>query len=177
MSPLVVEVDGRVLRLEGNSVIRIGRAIDAEVVLTAGSVSRQHAELRPVDGSWVLVDAGSQFGTYVNGVRVVEHTIRDRTVVRCGPIATGSELTITPASMVSAERAGGRARPGPASPPRRRRRRPRRPSRSTSRRCRPERVRDPSRSPASPPPPPGPPGPPGPCGDPGLPPVGTQPPP
>ena len=95
MSPLVVEVDGRVLRLEGSSVIRIGRAIDAEIVLTAGSVSRQHAELRPVDGLWVLVDAGSQFGTYVNGVRVVEHTIRDRTVVRCGPVASGSELTTT----------------------------------------------------------------------------------
>ena len=85
MSPLVVEVDGRVLRLEGSTVIRIGRAIDAEVVLTAGSVSRQHAELRPVDGWWVLVDTGSQFGTYVNGVRIVEHTIKGRTVVRCGP--------------------------------------------------------------------------------------------
>ncbi len=113
MSPLVVEVDGRVLRLEGNSVIRIGRAIDAEVVLTAGSVSRQHAELRPVDGLWVLVDAGSQFGTYVNGVRVVEHTIRDRTLVRCGPVATGSELTITPAEQTSGDGIGH----APAVPP------------------------------------------------------------
>ncbi len=113
MSPLVVEVDGRVLRLEGSTVIRIGRAIEAEVVLTAGSVSRQHAELRPVDGSWVLVDTGSQFGTYVNGVRVVEHTIKGRTVVRCGPVATGSELTITPADQAAAAAAA----PAPAAVP------------------------------------------------------------
>ena len=117
MSPLVVEVDGRVLRLEGNSVIRIGRAIDAEVVLTAGSVSRQHAELRPVDGLWVLVDAGSQFGTYVNGVRVVEHTIRDRTLVRCGPVATGSELTITPAEQTAARATGVGHAPAVPRPP------------------------------------------------------------
>lgn len=115
MTPLVVEVDGRVLRLEGSSVIRIGRAIDAEIVLTAGSVSRQHAELRPVDGLWVLVDAGSQFGTYVNGVRVAEHTIRERTVVRCGPVATGSELTITPAEQVTG--GAGQAPSAPLPPP------------------------------------------------------------
>ncbi len=117
MSPLVVEVDGRVLRLEGSSVIRIGRAIDAEIVLTAGSVSRQHAELRPVDGLWVLVDTGSQFGTYVNGVRVVEHTIRGRTLVRCGPISTGSDLIISPASMASEEVQASVRAPAPPPPP------------------------------------------------------------
>ena len=69
-TPLLVEVDGRVLRLERDGVIRIGRAIEADVVLSAGSVSRHHAELRPVDGSWVIIDAGSQFGTYVHGRRV-----------------------------------------------------------------------------------------------------------
>ena len=117
MSPLVVEVDGRVLRLEGNSMIRIGRAIDAEVVLTAGSVSRQHAELRPVDGEWVLVDSGSQFGTYVDGVRVVEHTIRRKTVVRCGPVAAGSELTITPAALAAVDEKSAVHPPAPPPPP------------------------------------------------------------
>lgn len=117
MSPLVVEVDGRVLRLEGHSVIRIGRAIDAEIVLTAGSVSRQHAELRPVDGSWVLVDTGSQFGTFVDGIRVSEHIITGRTNIRCGPVAPGSELTITPDSMVSPEEKAAVHAPAPPPPP------------------------------------------------------------
>jgi putative serine protease PepD len=115
MSPLVVEVDGRVLRLEGNTVIRIGRAIDAEIVLTAGSVSRQHAELRPVNGSWVLVDTGSQFGTYVDGLRVSEHIVTGPTSVRCGPAAPGAELTITPESQVSPDKAA--LPPAPPPPP------------------------------------------------------------
>ena len=50
MSVLIVEVDGRTLRLEEMRTYRIGRAIEADVVLAAGSVSRQHAELRPVRG-------------------------------------------------------------------------------------------------------------------------------
>lgn len=89
MSPLVVEVDGRVLRLESDSVLRIGRAIEADVVLTAGSVSRNHAELRPVDGTWVLVDTGSQFGTYVDGRRISEFPVAGRITVQCGPEGAG----------------------------------------------------------------------------------------
>lgn len=104
MTPLVIEVDGRVLRLESDSVIRIGRAIEADVVLTAGSVSRQHAELRPVHGTWVLVDRGSQFGTFVDdGRRVTEQPIDRRVVVRCGPEAPGSVFVVTPADLASEE--------------------------------------------------------------------------
>lgn len=114
-TPLVVEVDGRVLHLESDSVLRIGRAIEADIVLTAGSVSRQHAELRPVQGSWVLVDTGSQFGTFVFGRRVAEWPISGRTEVQCGPPAPGSSLTITPADQAPPElRDPSRA---PALPP------------------------------------------------------------
>lgn len=99
MSALVVEVDGRVLRLEGKSVYRIGRAIEADVVLTAGSVSRQHAELQSSEYGWVLVDAGSQFGTYVDDERVTDYPIEQRISVRCGPPAAGASLTIVPAEQ------------------------------------------------------------------------------
>ena len=102
-APLVVEVDGRVLRLERDGAIRIGRAIEADIVLSAGSVSRHHAELRPVDGGWVLVDADSQFGTFVFGRRVAEWPVSGRTEVRCGPPAAGSTLTITPADEAPAD--------------------------------------------------------------------------
>lgn len=100
MSALVVEVDGRVLRLEGKSSYRIGRAIEADVVLTAGSVSRQHAEIRQTaDGGWVLVDAGSQFGTYVDDQRISEQALEQRVTVRCGPPTPGATLTIVPAEQ------------------------------------------------------------------------------
>uniref|UniRef100_UPI003F4C7091 FHA domain-containing protein n=1 Tax=Nocardioides sp. SYSU DS0651 TaxID=3415955 RepID=UPI003F4C7091 len=99
MSALVVEVDGRVLRLEGKPLFRIGRAIEADVVLTAGSVSRQHAELRATPHGWLLVDTGSQFGTYVDGERVLEYPIEQRISVRCGPPAAGAELVVVPAEQ------------------------------------------------------------------------------
>ncbi|HWJ07772.1 MAG TPA: FHA domain-containing protein [Nocardioides sp.] len=113
--PLVVEVDGRVLRLDGKSSYRIGRAIEADVVLTAGSVSRQHAEIRMVDGGWVLVDAGSQFGTFVDGDRISEHGIERRIAVRCGPPAPGSELVVVPAEQYDDASATPSA-PAPAPP-------------------------------------------------------------
>ncbi len=114
MSALVVEVDGRVLRLDGKSSYRIGRAIEADVVLTAGSVSRQHAEIRLVDGVWVLVDAGSQFGTFVDGERITEYGIERRIAVRCGPPAPGAELMVVPAEQYDDAAATPSA---PAPPP------------------------------------------------------------
>lgn len=114
MSALVVEVDGRVLRLDGRSSYRIGRAIEADVVLTAGSVSRQHAEIRLVDGVWVLVDAGSQFGTFVDGERITEYGIERRIAVRCGPPAPGAELMVIPAEQYDDASATPSA---PAPPP------------------------------------------------------------
>ncbi|KRB74990.1 hypothetical protein ASE01_16590 [Nocardioides sp. Root190] len=114
MSALVVEVDGRVLRLDGKSVYRIGRAIEADVVLTAGSVSRQHAELQMRDGTWTLVDTGSQFGTFVDEERVTDYGIERRIAVRCGPRAPGAELTIIPAEQYDDATATPSA---PAPPP------------------------------------------------------------
>jgi putative serine protease PepD len=114
MSALVVEVEGRVLRLEGKPVYRIGRAIEADVVLTAGSVSRQHAELQATDYGWVLVDSGSQFGTYVDDERITEYPIERRIAVRCGPPAAGAGLTIVPAEEYDVVAATPRA---PAAPP------------------------------------------------------------
>ena len=156
MTGLVVEVEGRVLRLEGKPVYRIGRAIEADVVLTAGSVSRQHAELRATDHGWVLVDQGSQFGTYVDGARVTEHAVETRISVRCGPPAAGASLVIVPATEYDVVAATPRA---PAAPPA----------------APPE---EPTRPPAfAPPPPPGPPSPPPPGARPaapaGMPPVLT----
>ena len=102
MQSLLIEVDGRALRFDAPRLLRIGRSIEADVVLAAGSVSRQHAELRPVENGWVLVDSGSQYGTYVDGRRVTEHRITGQVTVQCGPPAAGSTLRITPDPVASA---------------------------------------------------------------------------
>ena len=96
MQSLLIEVDGRALRFDVPRLLRIGRSIEADVVLAAGSVSRQHAELRPVEDGWVLVDSESQYGTYVDGRRVTEHRVTGPVTIQCGPPATGSSLKVTP---------------------------------------------------------------------------------
>lgn len=108
---LLVEVEGRTLRLTEARAHRIGRAIEADVVLTAGSVSRQHAELRPYGDGWMLVDTGSQFGTFLDGCQVSETPILGRVTVRCGPQAAGAELVVTPISAPTS------SPPEPTGPP------------------------------------------------------------
>lgn len=109
MQPMLIEVDGRALRFDAPRLLRIGRSIEADVVLAAGSVSRQHAELRPVEDGWVLVDSASQYGTFVDGQRITELRVTGPLVVQCGPPAPGSSLRITPDQV--------RAEPEPAPTP------------------------------------------------------------
>jgi hypothetical protein len=51
-------------------IVRVGRLASLEVVLDDISVSRRHAEIRPVEQGWQVVDCGSTNGTYLNGVRL-----------------------------------------------------------------------------------------------------------
>ena len=48
----------------------IGRSRNCDVVVSDPNVSREHAEIRPRGGSWVLTDLGSTNGSSVNGRRI-----------------------------------------------------------------------------------------------------------
>lgn len=62
----------------------IGRSSD-QVQLSDHSASRRHAELRPSNGSWQILDLNSSNGTYVNGQRVLSPTtIKDGDQIRVG---------------------------------------------------------------------------------------------
>ncbi len=61
--------------LDASKRIRFGRHPDCEVAFDPYrdiDASSRHAELRPVEGGWVLVDLGSSNGTYVDGQRATE---------------------------------------------------------------------------------------------------------
>jgi len=49
--------------------VLIGRD-SRQLPITDNTVSRQHAELLPENGNWILRDMGSSNGSYVNGIRV-----------------------------------------------------------------------------------------------------------
>ena len=62
-------VDGKRL-VVGPAGVTIGRSRQCDVVLNDANVSRQHAEIRPRGGAWVLVDLGSTNGSSLNGRRI-----------------------------------------------------------------------------------------------------------
>src|SRR3989338_11437543 len=76
--PYVVIVDGphkgaRFPLQEGTNII--GRLDEYQVVLDDQSVSRKHAEIVFVNGSWTVHDLGSKNGTYVNGAQLSESVV------------------------------------------------------------------------------------------------------
>jgi len=59
----------------GSSVINIGRRTDNHLVIDDLRVSREHAQLRPIKGHYVIFDLNSKGGTYVNGQRISQHAL------------------------------------------------------------------------------------------------------
>jgi two-component system cell cycle response regulator len=64
--------------------IEIGRGSTSGLVLDADSVSRRHAKIEPAGSGHQLTDLGSTNGTYVNGLRVKEHVLKDGDRVQIG---------------------------------------------------------------------------------------------
>ncbi|WP_238153858.1 FHA domain-containing protein [Streptomyces xinghaiensis] len=72
-------------RLALGRVMRIGRALENDLVVSDLQVSRHHAEFRSTpDGRFEIVDLGSHNGTYVNGQPVRQQTIGPYDIVGVG---------------------------------------------------------------------------------------------
>jgi hypothetical protein len=67
-------VEGRRL-VVGPAGVTLGRSSSCDLVLDDANISREHAELRPRGGSWVLTDLGSTNGSSVNGRRIDAPTV------------------------------------------------------------------------------------------------------
>ncbi|WP_017294402.1 FHA domain-containing protein [Geminocystis herdmanii] len=77
---------------EPNSVIRIGRANDNEVVLYSAVVSRHHLEIRPRGEDWALISLGSN-GTFINGKKINKVLVKDGMIIRLA--SSGPKIQIT----------------------------------------------------------------------------------
>jgi hypothetical protein len=62
-------IDGRRM-VVGPAGVTLGRSRQCDVVLDDPNISRQHAEIRPRGGAWVLTDLGSTNGSLINGRRI-----------------------------------------------------------------------------------------------------------
>ncbi|WP_443732501.1 FHA domain-containing protein [Streptomyces huiliensis] len=72
-------------QLAQGRVMRIGRALENELVVADLQVSRYHAEFRATpDGRFEIVDLGSHNGTYVNGQPVRQQVIGPQDIVGVG---------------------------------------------------------------------------------------------
>lgn len=67
-----------------DAVTTIGRHPESGVFLDDVTVSRRHAEIRHVDGTFQLVDSGSLNGTYCNGSRIEHVDLDEDDVIQVG---------------------------------------------------------------------------------------------
>ena len=64
--------------------LSIGRDTKSTMQVVDVEVSRNHAEIRLLNTSFVLIDLQSTNGTYVNGQRVQEHTLQNFDQIKIG---------------------------------------------------------------------------------------------
>lgn len=82
--PRLVDVAGRPFAIQPGGTMRLGRALDNDLVLEDASVSRHHASISASNGTFQLKDLGSQNGTYVRGERVTEAVLADGDAIKLG---------------------------------------------------------------------------------------------
>ena len=70
-----VIVDGIKVIPLSQPLIRIGRRLENNLVLDDPRVSRTHAELRAINGRYVLFDLHSTGGTFVNGLKITQSVV------------------------------------------------------------------------------------------------------
>jgi len=78
---------GHVLSCAVGGRLLLGRGPGCQLVFSDDTVSRRHAELRMVDGRWILRDLGSSNGTWVNGRQVMEAEVAPGDDVQLGSCA------------------------------------------------------------------------------------------
>lgn len=91
--------------LAGTEPVTAGRGIENRLILPDPSVSRRHAEFRPGEGGWTVVDCGSTNGVAVNGRKVDSATVAAGDALRLGSV--DFEVRAAPAGWAEAGQEDG----------------------------------------------------------------------
>ena len=109
---LTVMKDGRVLQqheFSGGARVLVGRNEDCDVRIESNSVSRHHCEIVAEGEFHRLSDLGSSHGTFVNGRRVIDHSLNQGDVLTVGEfhLTYSGDLTAAPRGQKPEARRGG----------------------------------------------------------------------
>mgnify|MGYP000577913416 CR=1 FL=1 len=79
-----------------HSVINLGRRVDNQVIIDDPRISRSHAQIRHIRGKYILFDLNSTGGTFVNGERIQQKTLKAGDVISLAgvPIIFGIETNL-----------------------------------------------------------------------------------
>ena len=77
---------GRSFLLDKREIV-VGRAPDAEVHVPSDRVSRRHASLECKGGEYVIRDADSANGVFLNGIKVHSAVLREGDLIQAGDAA------------------------------------------------------------------------------------------
>jgi Nif-specific regulatory protein len=86
--------------LDRDQATRLGRGDDCQILVPDPLCSRVHAEVVYDDGRWVIRDAESRNGTYVNGQKTEEAVLGEGHNVRLGSVEFEFHLTDEPPTAV-----------------------------------------------------------------------------
>ena len=112
-------VEGRRHFPLSTALIKIGRRLDNDLVIDDPRVSRQHLRLLASRGKYILHDLNSTAGTYVNGIKVQDHSLQPGDVINVAKVEliygedTGGPPEVTPPykPVPAAEPTDGRITP------------------------------------------------------------------
>ncbi|MCW6037602.1 FHA domain-containing protein [Spirulina subsalsa FACHB-351] len=76
---------------DSETVVRLGRGNQNDVVLYSAVVSRRHAELQNFESKWELINFGAN-GTYIDGKSITQARVVDGMIIRLGE--SGPKLLI-----------------------------------------------------------------------------------
>jgi serine phosphatase RsbU (regulator of sigma subunit)/pSer/pThr/pTyr-binding forkhead associated (FHA) protein len=99
---------GTVLPLEGEKII-LGRNADCQVVINVPAVSREHAQIRRIQGKFYIEDLKSRNGTFVNNQEVTARVLlkdNDRVKI-CDNVYVFAEADAKPPLPADLRRGGG----------------------------------------------------------------------
>ncbi len=80
------------------TLVRIGRSSDNDVVVYSAVVSRYHVELKLTPSGWEISSLGAN-GTYVNQERVVTVKAADGMVMRLGSTGPKIQISLNPSAL------------------------------------------------------------------------------